>query len=90
MSDHKSAPEPFGYFKTEPFGWSDCTETDEGAQPLYDQAAIDELKKQRDELLAALEGLAAKADDLCGWDRQFDEVLDAADAAIASAKGGAT
>ena len=52
--------------------------------------ALKDALRQRDELLAALEGLAAKADDLCGWDRQFDEVLDAADAAIASAKGGAT
>jgi hypothetical protein len=27
--------EPFGYFKPEPFGWTDCAETDEGARPLY-------------------------------------------------------
>ena len=27
--------EPFGYFKPEPFGWTDCAETDEGATPLY-------------------------------------------------------
>lgn len=67
--EQNHTPEPFGYFKAEPFGWSDCTETDEGAQPLYDQAAIDELGerlmvsdyalkdalRQRDVLLAALE-----------------------------------
>lgn len=46
----KHPPEPFGYFKAEPFGWTDCAETDEGAQPLYDQRAIDDLIKQRDEL----------------------------------------
>lgn len=34
-------PEPFGYFKAEPFGWTDCAETDEGAQPLWDKAAHD-------------------------------------------------
>ena len=28
-------PEPFGYFKAEPFGWTDCSETDEGAIALY-------------------------------------------------------
>ena len=63
-------PEPFGHFKAEPFGWTDCAETDEGARPLFDQdvidallaeiateralsfrAQVDELEKQRDELL---------------------------------------
>ena len=29
--------EPFGYFKPEPFGWTDCAETDEGAIALYDR-----------------------------------------------------
>ena len=28
-------PEPFGYFRAEPFGWTDCSETDEGAIALY-------------------------------------------------------
>ena len=28
--------EPFGYFKAEPFGWTDCSETDEGAKALYE------------------------------------------------------
>ncbi len=28
-------PEPFGYFKAEPFGWTDCAETDDGAIALY-------------------------------------------------------
>ena len=31
-----TAPEPFGYFKAEPFGWRDCAETDEGAVALYE------------------------------------------------------
>lgn len=30
------AQEPFGYFKAEPFGWTDCAETDDGAKPLYE------------------------------------------------------
>lgn len=29
--------EPFGYFKPEPFGWTDCAETDEGAIALYER-----------------------------------------------------
>ena len=28
-------PVPFGYFKSEPFGWTDCAETDDGAIALY-------------------------------------------------------
>ncbi|GAD20906.1 hypothetical protein [Acidovorax sp. MR-S7] len=28
--------EPFGYFRAEPFGWTDCAETDEGAVALYE------------------------------------------------------
>lgn len=47
-------PEPFGFFKAEPFGWTDCEEMDEGARPLFDQDTIDGLTKQRHELLAAL------------------------------------
>ena len=27
---------PFGYFRAEPFGWTDCAESDEGAKPLYE------------------------------------------------------
>lgn len=40
---NSSTPEPFGFFKAGAFDWTDCAETDEGAQPLYDQAAIDRL-----------------------------------------------
>lgn len=40
-ADHTKQPaqqqEPFGYFKPEPFGWTDCAETDEGAIALYDR-----------------------------------------------------
>jgi hypothetical protein len=31
--------QPFGYFKAEPFGWTDCAETDEGAVALYEHPA---------------------------------------------------
>ena len=29
--------EPFGYFRAEPFGWTDCAEADEGAVALYER-----------------------------------------------------
>ena len=29
--------EPFGYFKAQPFGWTDCVETDDGAIALYER-----------------------------------------------------
>ena len=32
--------EPFGYFKAEPFGWTDCAETDEGAIALYEAPTV--------------------------------------------------
>ena len=32
-----ASSEPFGYFKAEPFGWTDCVETDDGAIALYER-----------------------------------------------------
>ncbi len=29
--------EPFGYFKAQPFGWTDCAEDDDGAVALYER-----------------------------------------------------
>ena len=71
--------EPFGYFRAEPFGWTDCAETDEGAVALYDQETVNELLKhcdvlaelvafQRDARLGALKELAIV-------ERQRDELL---------------
>ena len=34
-----SQDEPFGYFRAEPFGWTDCAATDEGAIALYERPA---------------------------------------------------
>lgn len=31
--------EPFGYFRAEPFGWTDCAPNDEGAKALYEHPA---------------------------------------------------
>ena len=48
--------EPFGYFKAEPFGWTDCSEHDEGAIALYEKpqpTPQDEKDKQIERLKAA-------------------------------------
>lgn len=53
--------EPFGYFKAEPFGWTDCAETAEGAVPLYDQAAIASVKHaERERAVSICTARAAK------------------------------
>lgn len=39
--------EPFGYFKAEPFGWTDCSETDEGAIALYENPPASTVETQR-------------------------------------------
>jgi len=40
MISEASKPEPFGYFRAQPFGWEDCAQGDDGAQALYDDDAI--------------------------------------------------
>ena len=37
VSDFGQLQEPFGYFKPETFGWTDCAKTDEEAMPLYEK-----------------------------------------------------
>ena len=54
MIQKTNPPEPFGYFRAEPFGWTDCAETDECAQPLYEQCTVDALLNQRADLIYAL------------------------------------
>lgn len=91
MSQKIHTPEPFGHFKAEAFGWTDCAETDDGAQPLYDQAAIDELGerlkdalRQRDALLAALRMIAGAND--CGSSMPLIHI---AKGAVEKVEGGA-
>ena len=36
--------QPFGYFKTEPFGWVDCAETDDGAIALYTAPPVSDVE----------------------------------------------
>lgn len=37
IGDVSKMVEPYGYFRPEPFGWTDCAETDEGAIALYER-----------------------------------------------------
>ena len=46
-------PEPFGYFKAEPFGWTDCSETDEGAIALYSAPPANNQSEQHLEMVNA-------------------------------------
>ena len=39
--------EPFGYFRAEPFGWTDCAESDEDAVPLYAAPVAQQADRQR-------------------------------------------
>lgn len=103
MSQQQHTPEPFGHFKAEAFGWTDCAETDEGAQPLYDQAAIDQLGERLMVSDYALKDALRQRDALLAdVDRCYKMLLSEPDTqgalfkaenilreAIASAKGGA-
>ncbi len=39
LSELDKRQQPFGYFRSTPFGWEDCAETDEGAMALYERPA---------------------------------------------------
>jgi len=66
-----AAQEPFGYFRAEPFGWTDCAKTDEGAIPLYDRPTeVDHLKnelRQSDDMLKAVADLCQKYERWLGF-----------------------
>ena len=49
--------EPFGYFKAQPFGWTDCAETDAGAVALYERPQ--QAEQAQSVRLEAAERLAA-------------------------------
>lgn len=55
--------EPFGYFRAEPFGWTDCAEGDEGAVALYEKAGVTDatLHKIIASVEAALDAAGAPA-----------------------------
>ena len=49
--------EPFGYFKAQPFGWTDCAEDDDGAVALYERPQ--QARQAQSVRLEAAERLAA-------------------------------
>ena len=76
--------EPFGYFRPEPFGWTDCAETDEGAIPLYTHPAAvpEDVQRIIKEVCEAYRGtdLGKVAESIC------DNLLEAITAAQAQGK----
>jgi len=96
-----SAPaqdEPFGHFRVEPFGWTDCAKDDEGAIALYerpqevgltDEEAGPILKSVFDAGWAACRDSELVGDNAkeFAWDMSGDEITERAIAAL-RAKGG--
>ena len=70
--------EPFGYFRAEPFGWTDYAETDDGAVPLFDHAAIAALEHNYASLQQAFDEMKAIAaqrlEAMKAAERQRDEL----------------
>lgn len=81
--------EPFGYFKAEPFGWTDCAETDEGAVALYERPlkptgieamVCNEIAMRQQKGIAKYQTTVADNNlSLREWlQHQYEELLDAA------------
>ena len=90
------AQEPFGYFRPEPFGWTNCDPTDEGAIALYEHPAADltdeqirdvfkdvDVKRKTEGKTALFEMLNGSV--LCG--DYLDAITEASRAIIAKVKG---
>ena len=87
----KAEQDPFGYFKAEPFGWTDCSETDEGAKALYEAPPKREWVELTEREIELLNGMikvqldhAAQCDNIAnrvmaekqkGWDMERVELL---------------
>lgn len=71
--------EPFGYFRAEPFGWTDCKKDDEGAMPLFDGAVIMDLQKQ---LATERASMFAESQRKQQLEQQRDELLEALESII--------
>jgi len=61
---------PFGYFRPEPYGWTDCEKDDEGAIALYERPQEWELRKELDsanDLIKSLADLIQKYETMIGY-----------------------
>ena len=61
---------PFGYFRPEPFGWTDCAKDDEGAIALYEHPQEVELRKELDsanDFIKSLADLIQKYETMLGY-----------------------
>jgi hypothetical protein len=61
---------PFGYFRPEPFGWTDCAKDDEGAVALYERPQEWELRKELDsanDFIKSLADLIQKYETMLGY-----------------------
>jgi len=61
---------PFGYFRPEPFGWTDCAKDDEGAIALYERPQEWELRKELDsanDFIKSLADLIQKYETMLGY-----------------------
>ena len=82
IAAHEAKAEPFGYFRAEPMGWTDCAATDEGASALYERPAapaapdVDSLAQCIRQIDGShTMGTAALAERICEWlnDRKATE-----------------
>ncbi|UDM17878.1 hypothetical protein [Vogesella sp. XCS3] len=62
-TNQSTTAEPFGYFKAEPFGWTDCEKGDEGAIALYERPQAQPVA--RDVLMAAMRAAVAECAEIC-------------------------
>ena len=76
--------EPFGHFRVEPFGWTDCAKDDEGAIALYERPQEVGLTDEgRQQVFIAAERRMVREPNLSWRDAIVDEVI-----AALRAKGG--
>ncbi len=68
--------EPFGYFRAEPFGWTDCAKDDEGAIALYERPQEVGLTDEgRQQVFIAAERRMVREPNLSWRDAIVDEVI---------------
>lgn len=76
-AEQERTSEPFGYFKAEPFGWTDCADDDEGAIALYEKpqpTPQDVIEKRNAELeVAVKESNDRLYEEREMWDRMFGD-----------------